>query len=257
MNATVTIRSDRFDALINKLRGLPDIRINGKPLRTDDAIKAQAGLLARELMRRTPPTVNRGSRGKGRTDQKIGMAAVKRDIGNAMEPLRPIEWRNKKIAKAFRDNDAQSAQAILRNIRGDKKLTVFPDFDHRFHTNFRDSRGRVQRTQHRATLAAKDWDNYVRIVQARVGRMKSGWAPAAVAAGERVPAWVAKHQAKPGYAHDMTKHPTEPSFILLNAARGIRDMAHIVRRALLGREKALAGNIRWRLRELAKAANAT
>jgi len=243
MTTTITVSTVRLDNLIQELRKLPG---------TADAIRQQAGLLTRELIRRTPPMRDRTLDVKGMSDLAIGYRAVTRDLKRAIEPIAPEDWDLPELKSAIQSRKADVVQTIIRRIRRDNKLTVFPEFDSRYHTNFRDSRGRVQVDRHRAPLDSRAWKKYLTVLKQRVGRMRSGWAPAAYLAGEKVPQWVARHTDKPGYAHDLTKDEQTPGFLIVSAAKGVRDMTHVIRRALDGRAKALAGNIKWRLREIAK-----
>lgn len=243
MTTTITVSTQKLDNLIQDLRKLPG---------TDEAIRKQAGLLARELLKKTPPFRDRNLDPTGFSDQAVGRRAVARDFRRAIEPIKAEDWNDKWLKEAIKKRNAVGVQAAIRKIRKDNKLTVFPDFDSRYHSNFRDSRGRVQVNQHRATLDPKAWKKHLTLLWSRVGRMRSGWAPAAMLAGEKVPAWVARHAAKPGYAHDLTKDALTPGFLIVSAAKGVGEMRHVIYRALEGRAKALQGNIRWRIRELAK-----
>jgi hypothetical protein len=243
MTTTITVSTQKLDNLIQDLRKLPG---------TAEAIRQQAGLLTRELIKKTPPFRDRNLDPTGFTDQAVGRRAVARDFRRAIEPVSPDDFKMPELKAAITSRRADIAQIIIRRIRKNNKLVVFPDFDPRYHSNFRDSRGRIQRDKHRATLDARAWKKHLTLLWKRVGRMKSGWAPAAMLAGEKVPAWVARHAAKPGYAHDLTKDQQTPGFLIVSVAKGVGDMRHVIYRALEGRARALQGNIRWRIRELAK-----
>lgn len=243
MTTTITVSTVRLDNLIQELRKLPG---------TADAIRQQAGLLTRELIRRTPPMRDNMLDKTGVSDLAVGRRAVKRDFTRAIEPISEDDWELPELKKAIRERNAPVVQAIIHRIRRNTKLRVFSEFNPDFHTNFRDSRGRVQVSRNRATLDVRGWKKHLKLLLSRIGRMRSGWAPAAYLAGEKVPKWVARHTAKPGYAHDLTKDELTPGFLIVSAAKGVREMTHTIHRALDGRAKALAGNIKWRLREIAK-----
>lgn len=221
-----------------------------------DELRLQARMLVQELMRRTPPFRGKGSP-KGATDRQVGETAVKRDINRAIEGLDPKGWRDAAIKKAFEDRDAPRVQAILRNIRSNKRLNVSTAFAPSMHTNQRRSRGRVLSDKHEATLDYGAWLLYRDKVVARVGKLKASWAAAGVVLGAKIPDYVARHGTNNGSVIDDSRNLDTPSVTVTSLGKGITDpsLMPVFTRALKGRLRAMTGRIKFLLGEIAKKQN--
>ena len=227
--AVITVNSDRFNSALARLAQV------GGP----EAIRPQAGLLVRELISITPPK-----------SLSQGRKAVARDLRRAVEPLILEKFRSKRLQRAIAAKNAAQAESELSFIRKIQWSVV--GFDAELHRSARNSRGRVPYRHPVATLDVVAWRKYLRYLQGRVGRMKAAWRPAAERLGVAVAAFVARQVAPSGSAVDNLR-ATDPSFRMDSFAPGVEsETGRLIRRALEGRAKAIAGHVRYLLREAAQ-----
>lgn len=143
--------------------------------------------LVRLMMRFTPP--NRRTQGE---------KAMKRDIANAVLPLRPRDFKGEdKWSKAMRENlranQTEAVRALLGRSRTRLKNAELVSFDPSLHTSVQNRRGNVRRWSGKATIDVGAWDAYVAQMLPRVGNARGGWATALRAMGGTVAAYVGRH----------------------------------------------------------------
>jgi hypothetical protein len=161
------------------------------------ALRYQGKLLAQELIKKTPPD----TRAQGRH-------AVERDIKRAVRPLRPQDFKSKKIRSLIRKRDYQALEAVFRRFPDSSDLrnvSVVP-FDPKLHTEIRDRRGRVKKFQRKATPDYNEVREYIAHTQSHVGQAKGGWAASFIGLGGRPAAWIAQH-ASAGSFEDHAGNP--------------------------------------------------
>jgi hypothetical protein len=148
-----------------------------------EGLRTQGRLLGLRLVQFTPPK----TRAQGR-------AAVKRDIQRAVRPLRPAGFRSPEIRRLIRQRDYDGLQSIFERSRGELKNVRVVRFSSDLHTQARDRRGRVAKDQRQVTPDADELRDYIRTVQAHVGRGKGGWAAGVLDLGGKVSRWIAEHR---------------------------------------------------------------
>jgi hypothetical protein len=200
-----------------------------------DVIKTQMRLFLQAAMRITPPRT-----------QKQGRDAVARDLKRAVQPISADDFQSEAIKRVIRKRDKEAFAALLPKIRPNWQEV---DFDPALHTKARDRRNRVRKSQKLATLDARAWKDYLKVIQSRVGRMKAAWLPALRAVGGTAPAWIGKHENPSGHYENNTASPFNPSFTATNSARGIRNHKQILNAALRARVRAMTSDLKRRLRE--------
>lgn len=227
-------------------------------------LKGESRLLAQTLMRDTPPQ-----------NLKQGRTAVKRDLGNLfrapigtgkiMGPGLDILARGEEYVSAppailargskgktpmeylqeyIRAGDIAKIGTMFRrmNIIGQPRSMSQAEM-HTHHKAHRNRRGRVTQVPASGILMPlKGLGKYIAYNLGRVGRMKSGWAPAVIALGGKVASWVKRHVASqpPGYVLDMMASENNPSVTIVNNADGIEtNVGSRVKGALRERERAI------------------
>lgn len=217
----VRVDTATFESAMNRWIALKRITLR-------EGLRRQAGLLADELVRDTPPEKGRvGSRTFGA--RKAGEARAERDIQRAVRPLDPRTFRSEGLADAIREKRYDVIQKALPNFR----IQPFaPDL----HRKAQDRDGRVRRPTLVATPDHVEHAAYVREIKQRVGLAKGGWVAAQQALGRQPQSWLLTH-AWVGRCVDRTDAP-EPHVSMVNNADWAqgRLAGIIVNRALTRRE---------------------
>ncbi|MCL4179164.1 MAG: hypothetical protein KJ072_15660 [Verrucomicrobia bacterium] len=181
MNATVDIEYQDYAQAFSEF-----IRERGTLL--PKALRGEGRQLASRLVRFTPPkTLSQGRK------------AVARDVRRAVLPLRPGDFDSKRIRQLIRKRDYAGLEAVFANFPESHQLhgvTVGEAKLPGMHQEARDRRGRVRKFRGKATPDADKVRDYIKEVQARVGRGRSGWAVALVELGGKPPAWVVRHAGR-------------------------------------------------------------
>jgi hypothetical protein len=148
------------------------------------ALRYQGRLLAQEVIKKTPPN----TRAQGRH-------AVERDIKHAVRPLRPQDFRSKKIQTLIRKRDYSGLAAVFSRFptNSDLRGVAVVPFDPKLHAEARDNRGRVKKFQRKATPDYEQVAEYIKHMQQHVGQAKGGWAASLIDLGGRPAAWIAEH----------------------------------------------------------------
>jgi hypothetical protein len=149
------------------------------------ALRSEGRLLATRLVRYTPPK----TRSQGRK-------AVARDIQRAVRPLRAADFSSLRIRKLIRQRDYAGLEAVFARFPQGSELhgvsVVEPKFPE-MHQQARASRGRVLKFQGRVTPDADKVRDYIKTVQDRVGRGRSGWAVSLLSLGGKPSGWIVRH----------------------------------------------------------------
>jgi hypothetical protein len=220
----VRVDTSTFEAAMNRFIALKRISLA-------EGLRLQAGLLADELVRDTPPQAGTVG-GKSYGARKAGEARVERDIRRAVRPLDPRKWTSDGMAELIRSKNYDALQKVFSRF---SSLRIVP-FSPRLHQEARDPEGRVRRDTGRATPDLAEHVAYVKRIKARVGLAKGGWAASQKALGRRVQAWLTPH-LRYGRLIDRTDQ-AEPSLTMQNEAHwaGDRLAGIVVRKAMTRRE---------------------
>ena len=178
MNLTVDVDYEDYAAALAEF-----IRERGTTL--PKALRFEGRQLALRLVRFTPPkTLSQGRK------------AVARDIQRAVRPLRPADFSSQRIRKLIRKRNYAGLEAVFARFPQGSELhgvsVVEPKFPE-MHQQARASRGRVLKFQGRVTPDADKVRDYIKTVQDRVGRGRSGWAVSLLSLGGKPSAWIVRH----------------------------------------------------------------
>ncbi len=217
-----------------------------------DVIKTQMRLLLQQAIKFTPPnTLAQGRKAVERDIQRAVQLPTDAGLSKFIFGVRDENLRNQLVA-AIQAGDKQKFDLLFRIAVGNRFEVV--DFDPHLHQSVRNNRGRVTRRYNRVSLQVKQWEAYIKKGQGRVGRMRSGWLPALRAVGGTAAAWIARHAKTPGvYQNNLDAQ--NPSFTATNIAQGVGHYAHHYRNALRARLKAIAADLKFRLRKNAQQNN--
>ena len=173
-------------------------------------MRGQGGLFVRDLISVTPPS-------QGKTSPKAGYAAVKRDIARA------VREQGKRRVKGVTPGNVEAIHVAARSPRT----------------------GRVPKNV--IQQPAVGVKAYEKLVLARVGKLASGWAKAALRLGQKLPPWIARHGTKRGQI-GLTFTQKEARIVVTNAtpyAGNVRGIQRRVRFALMLRERALTRQLEY------------
>jgi hypothetical protein len=200
-----------------------------------DVLKQQAGLIARDAMRLTPPFGKNPFKESFGSQKKLGDEAVAKDVSLAFKPLSQYrivgrEWHFEhgnlgvQIQKAVKKKDFVLAEALLEKI-GLKPLAIIRDASLTLHQN---KGGRKHRFKGPAYRVANE-RSITRLrkeLQSQVGEAKAGWVKAIrmFERAEKVPRWIARHGERGGVVDE---HPStdKPSVTVGNSIAYVQDRA--------------------------------
>lgn len=212
--------------------------VNTRPGRISSAMRDEMRSMLRILMQITPPK----TRAQGR-------AALLRDIGRAVRPLRVRNFTGrhawaKAMRKAIRERDNDTAQTLLRRTKGPLARAEVVPFTKDVHRRARDRRFRVAKWTGRMTTEADEWDAYVQRMRGRVGEAKGGWATGLLAMGGSASQWVKVHSYA-GEFVDALKDPSAPYIQATNRSSWAKggDDSRTVRNTLRIRARILGEKI--------------
>lgn len=253
------------EAMLDRnLRTLSDVY--GKPL--FDVVRNQAGLVARECIKDTPPMTFGREYGQSFAEQRrIGQEAVKRDVGKVFKTAdefsflgsgdgvddgNPAHKFSNAIKRLMRKGDVAGAEMLLRRskirVRG-----VVDSASLYLHKQARNRSGRVN-SNIRPWLV-KNKASIKEVLRARlamVGTAKSGWFKAAFRLGVKVPSWIIKASGSGSYSEIRGNNPSVyvsndvPYVAETNMERRIveRAMRNRLRNSTKEVEHALAASLR-------------
>jgi hypothetical protein len=234
------MRTFRFAADTN----VPDFNanflrwVNRRPGRVATAMREEMRSLLRTVMTITPPK----TRAQGR-------AALLRDIGRAVRPLRVRNFTGrhawaKAMRKAINERDNETAQTLLRRTKGPLSKAEVVPFTKEVHRRARDRRFRVHRWTGRMTTEADEWDAYALRMRGRIGEAKGGWANGLIAMGGTTSQWARAH-AYAGDFVDALKDSSAPYIQATNRSTWAKagDDNRTMRNALRIRARVLGDKI--------------
>ena len=230
MTADVRVDTRSFGDALDQFIALKRVTLR-------DGLRQQAGLLADELVRDTPPTKGVVS-GKPYAARQAGEARLARDVRRAARPLNPARWKSPRLAELIREKQYGPLQAAFSHFSPTRIVAFRPAV----HQTARDAEGRVRKAQPQATPDHLEEAAYARRQRRRVGLAKGGWVASLLGLGRRVPAWLRPH-AWVGDFEDRSE-TSEPSVRLINGSNwaGGQLAEVIVGRAVTRREGRLR---RW------------
>lgn len=201
---------------------------------TRKVIKDQARLLARDMLKITPPHGRQAFSESLAEQRRIGMQAVEKDIRTVFQPISKLidnvadkspnlayelmmasgihstsrisKKANQRVARL----DMVALEAIFRNAFPD--LTIIKEVVPSLHTAQRNRRGRINERHAKKYIVAdeRSLTRYIKNMRNHVGKAKAGWLRAALDLGiKAIPKWIRKH-ATPGLFRDGTTHATDP-----------------------------------------------
>jgi hypothetical protein len=221
-------------------------------------IRQEGKLFVEDCIALTPPFGNAPSTENSKAQEKIGKAAVARDISKVFQPLtkiRAVESPTntalaKRIKKLVRARNFDALTAILKNL-GFKNIRILERAEGSYHIAARDSRGHVgKRAALNFVFNAPSVNQYIRKEQNKVGFAKAGWCQAAAALKAKVPAWIKKHAGAAGSVIDNTRDKLNPHIIVANEVPYIQKAGQdlrIIQRALDSRRVNLKAKIEFEL----------
>ena len=200
-------------------------RMTGEDTRT--IIKNEAKLLVRDCIKLTPPTTG----GTGilkenlKKQERAGKKAILDDIQRVVKDVTQLKmYENPKVKKwidrAFKNHDWKLVLDIVGGGVGAGK-----DIPPKYHEQFRDKRGRVNKTTGgrfyiRDTKAKKKLNRYAKTYFDKIGQAKAGWLPAAralkLAAKNHYIKFISRHSGKGRVVMNLKKGTKNPFVIVAN-----------------------------------------
>ena len=195
-----------------------------------------------------------------------GVSAVKRDLLKVFFPVAdriasgatPMTGANSGFVKLWVEKDGKKVVAVktpnfkpnasVDSLVAIHKATRGADGRVGGLTVRREVRGKLNFIN-RVVVRQGVFDAYEKAVTVHVGKLRSGFARALIALGGTVPKWVARHadgtSGATGFVREDLGPGPKPSITIGNTAAGAEPrLGGIVKRALAGRTKAIATNIR-------------
>lgn len=179
-------------------------------------VKEQAGILAQQLTKVTPPFdgfpllekigyAQKGDYAKGRESTLSGFFSSVKRVGAEGK------WKDKKMRSAIRRGDTHYITERLRYMKGSNKfnLEAHPYSDH-LRNKKRNKRGRVNRnTQPFVGIKTKDVNAGLKRALGNVGISKAALAKIAVRLGRKKPPdWISRHFSKLNVSISVQKNPS-------------------------------------------------
>lgn len=201
----------------------------------EDVLKQQAGLIARDAMRLTPPFGKNPLKEAMGTQKKSGEGAVSHDVDLVFKPLDGYGIVNstqtykhgnlsERIRKAVRAKDFTLAEALL-NKAGLKPLAVIDKATIELH---RDKVGKALRPKGRAyrVRVASSIDRLKRQIKSQIGEAKAGWLKALRLFDREwnAPKWIKRHGETGSIAMEHP-HETKPAVTVGNSIDYVQDRA--------------------------------
>lgn len=166
-----------------------------------DILKESAIKLSEKLMEETPPYVNQ--LGSNKLDaKKVGEKAIRQDLLKSVTPVDLIfkdPIKDKRIKEAIKKDDVEKLNEMVSHMKGKISKWRFKTFEPALHTLGN------RKQKYIGTTQKKRWNDYLKLLQSRVGYMKAGWAVTLKALGGSVPQWISRCMAytKGGYRFDL------------------------------------------------------
>jgi len=206
--------------------------LTGKALQ--EILKQQAGLIARDAMRLTPPFGKAPLKESYANQRRIGNAAVDKDVGKAFKPLadyRIIQDAGKNdrslgaaVSRAVKKKDFHLAEALLAKAQL-KPLAIIEEATLALHQQkggkTHDFKGRSYRVIKARSIAALR-----NKLKSQVGEAKCGWMKAIrmFERAEKVPNWITRHGERGGIVAE-SPSDSKPSVTVGNSINYVQDRA--------------------------------
>jgi hypothetical protein len=236
---TADIQLNEFNRGINRLI----TRCRVEPARV---LKTEVGELTKTLVRLSPP-------------RNLGLAKSKaeKDVRKVIRPLPTNHFRTPKLGKKDKRWLYATPHALVGVATEDyltisavkpakRKLYQAPD---RAATQRLGRRGeQVVTKTNRLVVSRAVYQGLLRNLKANFGRLKAGWligvfrGQIQLTGGNKPPQWVLKHRhGARGDSIDQLKIPSQPSFTIINRAKGVSSdlVRNVVRSAIAIRAKAM------------------
>lgn len=174
-----------------------------------------------------------------------GDASTERDLKRAMMPWGGADGQFSTIQDSrlrlrlrayLWSMDYDILKKIFASWAGKSGMTM-QDFSESLHHNAQDRRGRVGYDHHTFVPQVSEWNQYLRRLQANVGRARGGWALSAELLGIPQPSWVTRH-ASGGYV-SLVEDSGHTTIIMGNSAIFMPRYNERIELALRVREQAL------------------
>lgn len=220
----------------------------------DDEIR----LFTLAAMRVTPPLRNKSPDGTydSASAKDAGEKAIANDLNRLFTGVE--EYELAEIASDAGTSDVN----VWRTMADGRKVNLLWDrIDwsgggmSAFHQKSRNARGRVMGSRNTFSSTNATWKaryvvtkqvlaDYIKTVQAKVGRMRNGWVPGLkhVAPSQSVARWVSGHASPPGFVSEAST-TDNISIVIGNNANGITQVEASLQRALEIRFRALGTRI--------------
>lgn len=215
------VDTKQFEEYMAKLIAISNRSVN-------DVVKEQAVGLAKELVFVTQPF------GDNDVAKKKGMNAVKRALILSITPAEQLykPFENESVRKMVKKKDIKGLEIFNERVPNMKNYRFEP-FSVSTHQNYkRKNRYDIRDSQKIITTDQSSWNRYLKVLENRVGMLKSGWAKILVSFGSRVPAWIRRHIGNFNFGdskmqlNDNTPNPSiEISNILGRGDKGVVEQA--------------------------------
>lgn len=179
----VKVDTKEFEEYMGKLISISNRSVN-------EVVKEQAVGLAKELMFVTQPF------GDDDRAKKKGFNAVKRALILSVTPAEQIYKpfnKNEDIKRYVKKKNQTALESINESIptmKHYKFASMSPSLQQQWK---RKHNYDVRTEQGLITLDMPAWKRHLKVLEDRVGMLKSGWGKVLAALGSRVPAWIRRH----------------------------------------------------------------
>lgn len=234
MNPFFTVDTTNFERKARIYRTM-----TGRPV--NEVFIEQAGGLFAEFVLSFPPRDIAQAERMGKR--------IERSLKKAIEPANAARWDHPNLQKAIRRASMAGLNVIFE--RSNKKSgkmgnTEAVPFDRGHFYSQRDHNGRVRRDKRRITTDRAAWDQFQTALMARLGQLKSMFAPAArLLRRPTSTPWTSAHTGnEPGDAIGDVDHPETPWIQARGTAPGARRMERMVEFLMQKRERMMAARLK-------------
>lgn len=251
MKAQMHVNMAGFNREMERLAAL-----TGQP--TQEVVKEEAMRFCRQLIKFTPPAVNKATAAalkannpgfKNATVKRIAARAILGDLRKAVTPI-SLDPKHPMLKAAIERNDPELLQKFLDlpagKVFGHTAVRNIPSA----HYSARNKRGRVRRSTGHVSLDQKAWQRHYKDMQARVGYMKAGWfkgwnALRGTKGWREAPQMISRHK---GYARGngrvLPRGRKGIVILMRNDTKGIGVLQNAVSGAVNVRTKTMARRVR-------------
>lgn len=183
-----------------------------------DTLHQFAGRLAEELMRETPPFVDKKASNTLEAKRR-GERAVEDALLESVTPASYIfdkPFTNSTLETIVKRKQYSKWNDATKNMPKLRRWSAKP-FTSDLHFGNR-PQGRYDKIKEKliVTFDERKWKQHLKQVQSRVGYMKAGWGVSAAKLGRPVPEWIARHLAYAKGSTEIVEHADRPLIVLHN-----------------------------------------